>query len=341
MVASPRLGMSFPVTETSKVYFNYGWFYQRPSVLALYQINRNATTLGIPDLNLGWPRTIQMEFGYEQNVYGWFLLHAAGYFKDVQGEQDFVSYTALSGFTIDTFDDTRWQDIRGFEFRVDKNYGLFRTRLNYNYLIRTRGVTGSRVGYQDLKAAADESTRTRVRLEGTRAIPTPTFRATAGIFTPRNWGPQMAGVAPLDNITINVIARWEDGGQREVTGGVPPVFMDIVNYTNTDLYATKRVNLGNRLSLGATMQIYNLFNTKRLVFGNAGFAAVESTNYTETIVEPTDVNPVTGKTDAGLGVDKWREWDKAHLSAVLPFYKDYFLFENKRDVFFGITVSFN
>ena len=224
---------------------------------------------------------------------------------------------------------------------MDKNWGLFRARANYNYLIRSKGVIGNERTYENLIDQQGERERTRLRIQSQRPVPTPTFRATVGVFTPRQWGPALGRIYPLGNIAVNAISRWEDGGERLHQQGLTPsgnVYLDIVNNTNTDLYLTKRVAIGQRLTIGATMQVLNLFNERHLIPTSAGMESSERQAYEDAIVDPSDVPP--GNPD-GVTFDRWGEWKTPHLKAVLPFWKDYVLFENKRDVFYGLTMTFN
>ena len=63
---SPRLGVSFPITESSKLYFNYGHFYQRPPISFMYNTQLNPSSVALPTPDLDMARTVSYELGYEQ-----------------------------------------------------------------------------------------------------------------------------------------------------------------------------------------------------------------------------------------------------------------------------------
>jgi hypothetical protein len=346
---SPRLGLSFPVTETSKVYFNYGWFWQRPSMQQYFMYHslaplNNINPNRIPNANLDWPRTIQMEMGYEQNVKGWFLVHAAGYFKDSDNLIDSFLWENYTGDQrlLSTVNNN-YSDIRGLEFRVDKNYGLIRARLVYNYMLRSRGQSGAQQQYEDLIKDLSLQENTLRQIEESTPNPTSNFRGTLGFFTPRNWGPTvMENIHPLDNVMINMIYRLNDPGQRRhIVDAVSPerdIWVPIVMKSNTDLRAEKRIGIGRRMNLGLFIQVYNLWNQKTLVGpnGNAGIDATQTDDYDNAFRYDTKYGASTPP-----GNDKWGEYKPQHLSETLPWFWDGLLFEDKRDVFYGLTFSFN
>ncbi len=81
---SPRLGVSFPVTINSKLYFNYGHFYQRPNIHFLYNQAVMPGAAIVPSTDLDMARTIAYEFGYEQRFLHNFLFNISLYYKDIK-----------------------------------------------------------------------------------------------------------------------------------------------------------------------------------------------------------------------------------------------------------------
>ena len=66
---SPRLALSHPITETSKLYFNYGHYLQMPIAQDLYRVRRGFSeeVLTIGDPNLPMANTIAYEIGFDQS----------------------------------------------------------------------------------------------------------------------------------------------------------------------------------------------------------------------------------------------------------------------------------
>lgn len=87
---SPRVGAAFPISSTGKVYFSYGYFFQRPSFELLYQnpsykvdeTTGDAALIGNP--NLDPEKTIQGELGIQQEIFTDLMVDATIYFRDIR-----------------------------------------------------------------------------------------------------------------------------------------------------------------------------------------------------------------------------------------------------------------
>lgn len=81
---APRLGISHPITARSKLYFNYGHFYQTPSFLYYYKsttTNLDQGTVGNP--NLEFMKTVTYELGVHTQVSDDWSFQIAGYYRDM------------------------------------------------------------------------------------------------------------------------------------------------------------------------------------------------------------------------------------------------------------------
>ena len=122
---SPRVGVSFPVTAVSKLFFNYGHFRSLPDPNNLYLI-RPFTETGqisrIANPNNPLPKTIAYELGYEQALFDQFLARLAGYYKDVSLQPYLVEYISRDGqVNYDITEPNSYEDIRGFEVTAFAN----------------------------------------------------------------------------------------------------------------------------------------------------------------------------------------------------------------------------
>ncbi len=83
---SPRVGISFPITENSKLYFNYGHFRQvlRPFDVFGIRQSRNSgiDVLGNPSHPM--MQTVAYELGFDQNLFDQYLLRISGFYKDIR-----------------------------------------------------------------------------------------------------------------------------------------------------------------------------------------------------------------------------------------------------------------
>ena len=89
---SPRLAISHPITESSKLYFNYGHYQQMPVAQDLYRVRRGFSeeVLTIGDPSLPMANTIAYEIGYDQSFFDSYLIHLSAYYKDISDQQDYT-----------------------------------------------------------------------------------------------------------------------------------------------------------------------------------------------------------------------------------------------------------
>ena len=265
---SPRMGISFPVTPTSKLYFNYGHFYQRPNIHFLYNRNISPGSAIVPSPGLEMARTVAFEFGYEQQFWNRYLINISAYYKDIQNEP-------LSRVYIDWWEEMHvrkyfpdaYRDIRGVEIRFEKNLGRFFTFWsNYDYMVSSSGSTGlARVYENRLKANEEERTANI-----TRTQPLPKAQANINFHTPDDFGPQILARHPLENIFVNFSYEWKDGGDQIINPSEPESEwrrIEIVDYYNLDLRASKMFAVGNT-NVEVVLTVQNLLNIKRLSYGN-------------------------------------------------------------------------
>ncbi|MCK5520342.1 MAG: TonB-dependent receptor, partial [Candidatus Marinimicrobia bacterium] len=145
----PRLQVSHPISEKSKLYFNYGHMRQSVDPDQMFEITRNnqnsITYIGNP--NIDFERTIQYELGFDQQLLNSYLLHIAGYYKDkmyqLNTSQVYESESTKGNLSYRTYENKLYQDIRGLEVQLSKNRGDWVTGfVNYNYRISSSGQFG-------------------------------------------------------------------------------------------------------------------------------------------------------------------------------------------------------
>jgi len=325
---SPRLGVSFPVTVNSKMYFNYGHFYQRPNISFVYNIAvvGNAAIVPSPDLDMG--KTVAYEFGYEQRFLRNFLFNVSMYYKNVKNEPlartyiDYWQEVEVTKYYPDAF-----SDIRGIELRLEKNIGKFFTFWsNYEYMLKSWGQTGLRYVYENRLQARDEERDPNI------ITTEPDQRAHVNInfHTPSSFGPSVAGTRPLGGINLNFLVDWKDGGKVVIeydptTGEQKKA--DVVDYSNVDLRASKLFRLKN-VKVELVLTVVNLFNQKRLFIG--GMSSAQYDRYRESLHFPFEEGEQKGN-------DKWGEWNKEHIDVgwfTTP------IFINPRRILVGLRVNF-
>ncbi len=254
---SPRLGVSFPVTAVSKLFFNYGHFRQLPTADDLYLVRALAGSgqiTRIANPNNPLPLTVAYELGYEQSFFDRYLARVAGYYKDISLEPRLVTYQSRSGrVTYSLTEPNAFADVRGFELSLSKTRGdFFRGFVNYTYMVYTSGYFGFPSIYENSTEQREQAESDAVRrAASSRPVPRPYGRVNLDFFTPADLGPSVAGLHPLGGWQASVLGRWQDGG-RYTWGdnGVarPGVTrnVDIADFWQIDLRFQRSFTLGGR-----------------------------------------------------------------------------------------------
>lgn len=270
---SPRLGISHPITENSKLYFNYGHFRSEPTSSLRFRLQREnnglVNYLGNPALNL--ERTIAYELGYEQNLFDMFLLRLAAYYKDISDQPGWVYYENFDGSVqYNVPENNNYADIRGFEVTLDKRAGKWITGfINYTYDVRTSGFFGLRQYYQD---PTKQRNYLRLNPYQSRPRPQPYARANINIRTPDNFGPEFMGEHIFGGWLISMLANWRAGAYATYNPFSIPGVVDNVrwkDFYNVDLRIARDFRLVNT-GLQLFIDITNAFNVKHL--NMAGFS---------------------------------------------------------------------
>ncbi len=278
---SPRLGISHPITENSKLYFNYGHFVSVPSSSYLFAIQResNGEVDYMANPDMGYEKTISYELGYEQNLFDMFLLHLAAYYKDISNQPGYVLYQNINS-TVNYYQasNDNYADIRGFEATLSKvTGGWIRGFINYTYDVSTSGYFGETAYFQDINL---ENAFLLQNPQQYKPVPQPYARANIEFITPESFGPSFGGSNPLGGWSLSLIASWQDGSYATYNpASVPGVSNNVqwVDYYNVDMRLAKDFRAfplsGTEFQL--YMDITNVFNFKFL--NTAGF--VDSYDY--------------------------------------------------------------
>ncbi len=284
---SPRLSISHPITENSKLYFNYGHYRQIVNSERLYRVQRDVIEkldyLGDPTLPL--EKTVSYELGYDHALFNDYLIHLAAYYKDIADQWYWVNYiSADAKVNYSKLTSNSYQDIRGFELDISKNFGRWITgKFNYEYRVGTSGYYGFRYYYEN---PADQREYLRQNPKQSKPLPQPEIKTYIDFHTPENFGKEILGQQPLGGWHFNFIGRWQAGkwatwNPNRITGIEYNIQWS--DYYNVDLKVSKTFQIGN-MDLKFFMDIYNLFNFKNFsgnIYGGsyAGFTDIYDYDY--------------------------------------------------------------
>lgn len=294
LTLSPRVGIAFPITESSKLFFNYGHFRTLPTTsnlsLRRVEFSGNVAALANPEAEL--EKTISYELGYEQNLIDQYLLRVAGYYKDVSNERRNITYQSKDGKVSYTISEpVQYSDIRGFEATITKNRGAWvQGFVNYTYMISTSG----RFGWGEYnESPTDQKTYERTSTWHYQAKPKarPYARFNVDLFSPAEFGPKLGGFFPLADIRLNILASWQAGSYESWNGGGSSAGVENnlqwADYYNMDIKISKDINVGP-LGIQLFAQINNVFNIKRL--SSNGFVNTEDyQNYLKSLHFSEDI----------------------------------------------------
>lgn len=273
---SPRLGVSFPITQNSKLYFNYGHFRQMLDPSNVFGVQQSKTggidVIGNP--NHPMPKTVAYELGYDQNLFDQFLLRISGFYRDIRDQPRWVGYRSLGNVVVySTQMPWNYEDVRGAEISVSKMRGKwFQGFANYTYLQRKEGNFGYATFYENsfdmLNFLRDDQS---YRLWA--PVAEPFARVNLLFLTPPDFGPDVAGLAPLGDWRVSFLGEWRAGQTFTwAGGGSNPEIRNNVSwrdYYDVDLRLTKRFD--SRMGdIQFFADIDNVFNIRHLFTGGDG-----------------------------------------------------------------------
>lgn len=282
---SPRIGVSHPLSETTKLFFNYGHFYQMPESEKLYTttwdiVSEKSDYVSNPNTEM--LKTVQMEVGFAQNLFHQVEIYFAAYFKDMRNEPSKVYYVNAQNpaINVTTWRNNSYEDIRGFELRIQKHYGEwvtgwftydFRQHVKPDMLpldpyLRSAGaevITND----PDIVPPEDGLGSPFPQVSSTR----PKFRAGFDFHTSMKTGPEWLGFHPLGGLLFNFFYTYEDG--REFTWnpnnerGIRDN-MKWISYQNMDFRFAKQFQNFGPIRAELYLDITNLFNYRRVQTGS-------------------------------------------------------------------------
>jgi outer membrane receptor protein involved in Fe transport len=136
---SPRLGVSYPISDKDALSFHYGWTYQTVSSAALFEnrgISSTVATKGNPDLEPETDVTYQasLQHLFTKDLYGQFSL----FFRDIYGLLTVRPERDAAGNLLSVWSNGDYASARGFEWALSRGFAHhFSTDVAYTYSIAT------------------------------------------------------------------------------------------------------------------------------------------------------------------------------------------------------------
>jgi outer membrane receptor protein involved in Fe transport len=332
---SPRLGISHPISENSKFFFNYGYFYQRAEIFDIAHnfVRRRNRSTSISNADLDFRKTVTYEAGVEQNISGMFDVTLSGYYRDVTQDIRRVTYEgSWEGNRIgyNRPENTGYADIRGIELSVDYRLSPYVLGfLNYDYALQSGGRYGFNRVYQDPNRANEE-----VDANIDEAKARPRFRANLLLRYPTN-----RSFSALDKIlsgaSMSGFFSWRSGEWITYhSENYPGIDANNIHWKSTyllDLELTKPITLANGFRFDIYLQVFNALNSKFLdpdtdtSFGGTGVNPIDRNEYLDRIAEQ------------GLNPGDYE--GNAVVEATLQRGRYWLQFNQPRDIWLGLRIG--
>ena len=270
---SPRFGISHPITDNSKLYFNYGHFRSETASAYRFRLQResNGLVTNLGDPNLALEKTVAYELGYAQNLFDILLINIAAYYKDVSNQPGWIFYQNINNSVqYSKAANNNYADIRGFEITLTKHPGRWISGfINYTYRVSTSGYFGLLNYYEDPNK---QRAYLRQNPYQSRPHPRPYARANVTVHVPQKFGPSLMGFQLLSDWNINVLADWRVGSYYTYNPNSIPGLVDNTQWKdwyNVDLRISKKLSL-LRYDFQFYIDVSNVFNTKYM--SEAGYS---------------------------------------------------------------------
>ena len=311
---SPRLGISFPITDQGIIHFSYGHFFQIPGFDNLYtnsnyivpQSSTLSTVTGNPDLDA--QRTVSYELGLQQVLFGIISFDATVYYRDIRDYLGMEIISTYDGTRYARFINRDYANARGFVISVEKrlsNYIGFKA--DYTFQIAEGNSSDPYTVYNNNQSDPPiETPKTVVPLSWDQRH---TLNLSLTFGKIGDWSASFiaqygSGEPYTEDTRVSQGLRFENGGTK-------PAFY------NVDFRAEKSFPLLN-MNVNAFVWVYNLLDVKN----------------------EFNVNGTTGRANSDLFASTLYAGTIKGLNTIDQYLNDPTSFSSPREVRFGLSVEF-
>jgi outer membrane receptor protein involved in Fe transport len=254
---SPRLGVSFPITDQGIIHFSYGHFFQIPTFENLYNnsdyLVQSGATLSAQtgNPNLDAQRTTTYELGLQQALMENIGIDFTIYYRDIRNLLGMEIINTTQGVKYARFINRDYGSIRGLILSLDRRFAdYFSLRADYTYQI-AEGVASDplSVFYNNQSNPPVESNKQLVPLSWDQRS---TLNINLTVGEMGNWTTglifQYGNGFPYTEDTRASLIRFENGAKKPST-------------INLDMRAEKSVQLSG-VNISVFMLVYNILDIK-------------------------------------------------------------------------------
>lgn len=264
---SPRLGISFPITDEGIIHFSYGHFYQLPPFRYLYTNPEFEDIDALPvygNANLNPEKTVTYELGLQQQLNESLAFNVTGFYKDVRDLLATQEIRISSNEIYQKYVNKDYGNIKGITFSLSKRKlpdDLFGASLDYTFQVAEGNETSADAFFIDLQSGR-QSEKIPVPLAWDQSH---TLNGVVNFGSDRDWSVTI--VANLGTGLPYSPQLYEQQIYLRTNSGRKPI------KTNVDLLIDKSFILSST-TLTIFLKVYNLFDTKNenFVYDDTGRA---------------------------------------------------------------------
>lgn len=256
---SPRVGVSFPITDRDVMHVTYGHYFQLP-VFDDFYTNHAFDLRGafkyIGNPNLNEQKTVAYEAGIDHGFNDYLKLAVTGFFKDIA---DLINhrrfYNAETGEIFWIYENSDYARVKGFEITLSERpwHGVSGI-LTYTYQV-ARGRASSKIqGFEDNYFNRKPRTED-FPLDWDQRH---TAKANLNYRTPMTWNPVLRDLG-FDIVYTFGSGRPYTGVSRVIPPNIPPINTKrFPNGFTIDLRVDKGVDIYRNMRLNGFVEIQNL-----------------------------------------------------------------------------------
>jgi len=266
---SPRIGISFPITDRGIIHFSYGHFFQMPPFQYLYSNPDFKTSVASGDPLFGNPnlnpeKTVTYELGLQQQLMEDLAFNVTGYFKDVRDLLATQTIRVSGDKTYQKFVNKDYGSIKGITFSLTKRRtqeSILGVSLDYTFQVSEGNDVNSDAFFVDL-SSGKQTEKVVIFLPWDQ---THNLNTSISLGKSEDWNVSLigrigTGLPYTPQNTGKMVYLRSNSGRRPITSKV-------------DLFAEKSFKLFNN-TLVIFLKVFNLFDTlnERLVYEDTGRA---------------------------------------------------------------------
>jgi len=265
---SPRLGISFPITDKGIIHFSYGHFYQLPPFRFLYtnpEFESIAATPVYGNANLNPEKTVTYEVGLQQQMTDDVAFNITGFYKDVRDLLAIQQIRISSNSIYQKYVNKDYGNIKGITFSLTKRKradDLLGASLDYTFQVAEGNETSADAFFIDLQSGR-QSEKVPVPLDWDQAH---TLNGVVSFGDGKNWN--LTLTASLSSGLPYSPRLYEQQIYLRANSARKPF------YTNADLLFDKSFSFIDNTKVTLFLKVFNLFDTQneRFVYDDTGRA---------------------------------------------------------------------